>query len=530
MVGVLALHIAGLSWAVQPGVKIVMIPVEREILLRSAPQKITLIARVEGQVQFRWKLDGPGKIEGDLTSREIVYIPPETIATASTDVAITVLVTDNIGKTTSDTITLRLLSPTPTLTPTPTPTIDSQQAILLEQLLKKADECFKLTFFVEPRGNNAFEFYQQVLKIDFNNHHARDQLLAMLKQYHAWGDMAYNETHYDQALRYYQRYLLIAEYVLEALKDESIAVEILEVHKRLTAFPTPMPTTPSPTPVPTPTLKPTPTRTPTPISFLKPTVAPTISSLEQLIKYADICFASQQFLTPESKNAFVLYKEVLKTDPTNRHAREKIREMLTSYKHWGMSAYNEEKYSQAQRYYQRYLLIAGYVLLDLNDLAVEPEYQEIQTGLNEVESLLTLTPTVSPTSKPTVTPTPKPPVTPTSRPTATPTPKPPVTPKPEAAMTPTPPQNLEDLQKILPQHLTKYQELQTLEQQGNNVNALMIPVLQALIADLKAMERILQDMFDQAAAEKKDDISKRIQSIRERRAAFEQELAQRLQR
>ena len=160
-----------------------------------------------------------------------------------------------------------------------------------------------------------------------------------------------------------------------------------------TSTPTPRPTQtalpilpiiPPLTPTPTPTLTPPPmllTPTPTPTSTPTPVPTPTLSQVEQLLKQAESYFERRQYTTPKERNAFDFYKQVLQLEPSNRHARKKIGEMVALYKSLGDKAYDQENFPRAKKFYQRYLLVAEYILITLNDQSIQQQEQEVQNTL-----------------------------------------------------------------------------------------------------------------------------------------------------
>ncbi len=110
---------------------------------------------------------------------------------------------------------------------------------------------------------------------------------------------------------------------------------------------------------------------------------PTLSfQIDQLLKKADTYFRDQRFIPPQKdKNAFDLYKAVLKQDPANHHARARIREITTMCKIWADGDYRKGDYKKAKRYYQKYLVVARYILYDLEDESIRQEYQEVEERL-----------------------------------------------------------------------------------------------------------------------------------------------------
>jgi formylglycine-generating enzyme required for sulfatase activity len=120
------------------------------------------------------------------------------------------------------------------------------------------------------------------------------------------------------------------------------------------------------------------------------------------LKQADTYFEKRRFLTPEDQNAYTLYQKVLERDPANRHALEKLRMMITLYKEWGEASYQVENYSKAQMYYQRYSMIAQYMLNDLGIQSLDRELREIETQLRFLEMTSTPEPMPGPTPHATV--------------------------------------------------------------------------------------------------------------------------------
>lgn len=134
-------------------------------------------------------------------------------------------------------------------------------------------------------------------------------------------------------------------------------------------------------------LTPVPTEVQTPISGpSSPTLTstPTHSSLEQKLKKADEYFTRQRYTTPKNENAFEIYQEILREEPSNAHAREKIRQMAAIYKKWGDTAYRQKKYSKAESHYQRYMLVARYMLHTLGDEEVKQDIQEIEKQISQI--------------------------------------------------------------------------------------------------------------------------------------------------
>lgn len=370
-----------ITYAEPPDVKLITSPLNiHTIDIGTDTDQITVIARVDREgIQFKWSIDGPGRIEEDSLPRKIFYSPPERLDRESVDVVITVIVTDDRRETATASITFTLRS-------------QKQLSEKIAQLLKQADAYFQRTFFTKPEEGNAFDLYKEVLRINPTNHHAQEKVHDMARLYKQWGDDFYSKKDFNKAQRYYEGHQLVASYMIDKLKDQRVKRPFQEVKERLDELiietPTPKLTI---TPTPLPKATPTPTPTPTP----KPTAPPT---------------------------------------PT------------------------------------------------LTDIP---------------------------------TPTPKPTVTPIPSPTAT----------PWAPGCPSETRELEELQQSLPENLDEYKKLREQEQQGLNLNSQIIPVIEDIICDLIAIESILEESYEKTPD---DAILQRIQKIKVTRESFEKETRERL--
>ena len=80
-------------------------------------------------------------------------------------------------------------------------------------------------------------------------------------------------------------------------------------------------------------------------------------TLAQILKEADTHFKAQQYLKPVNQNAYVLYRAVLSLDPKHKLALKRIDQMKAFYRENGESYYNENNWSKALSYFERYYLI-----------------------------------------------------------------------------------------------------------------------------------------------------------------------------
>lgn len=459
---------------------------------------ITIIARVDSEdVQFTWTLAGPGQLEEDSPPRKVFYTPPAQLAAESVETTITVSATDVRGDTAYDSITFILYSEQPTATSTISPEI--------LQLLKTADAYFQRTFYTEPEGQNALSLYQQALEIDPANQHALEKIHTMAENYKMWAERDVQQQNYDRARKYYERYLLIAEYLSSTFNEQQLTQDIHTVQQQLqelelpatpslaptftpspppslpTATPTPIPPTPEPTLPPTPTVK-------------QPTPTPTTSPIVQFLEHGDAYFEQKQYTTPKEENAFGIYQRVLQIDPDNQHAKTRIREIASIYKQWADSDYQRQNYTKALTFYERYLSVAEYLLFALGDEKLRPEIVKVKNIIS------------------------------TSPPTPTPHPES-ISDQREILECPSETRDFETIQHSLFAHLEKYKVLKQQELSGKEQNSECIPVIQLIICEFIAIERLLQENYEKTSD---NAVLQRIQKTETTRKSYEAELFQRL--
>jgi hypothetical protein len=97
----------GEGYAEDLAIKLIVNPSKTDIPLGSEP--IALTARVTGKnLTYKWELLGPGKLEGKGSS--VFYVLPEKIEGESAQALITVTVTDESGKATTESVTFNILA------------------------------------------------------------------------------------------------------------------------------------------------------------------------------------------------------------------------------------------------------------------------------------------------------------------------------------------------------------------------------------------------------------------------------------
>jgi len=254
---VLMLFLLGWDIAVAaPIVSIRVVPEQTTINLETDRQPRTLVARVnlEGMT-YTWKLDGPGRLDGDLSSRKITYLPPENLAESAT-VTISLTATEERAGSATAQMTLNLITSKksapkqtvmiePDVTPTIKPTIkpaatmpfnpvqlQRQREEKIAPLLSKADEYFRRQQFIEPKGENAFALYKEVLRLDQYHQLSREKMFEMVKAYKKQGDAAYQQQDWNNSCEQYQRADMIADY-LHTLGERRIENAYQEIQTRI---------------------------------------------------------------------------------------------------------------------------------------------------------------------------------------------------------------------------------------------------------------------------------------------------------
>ncbi len=304
-------------------------------------------------------------------------------------------------------------------------------------LLKAGDMYFEQQQFTTPKEKNAFNMYKRVLQTDPENRHAREKIYEMMKKYQAYGKYSDKQREYAKAKIFYQRYILLANYVLDVLGDQDTAPGIREAEKQLKGL------------------------------------KRVTRSVDNLLKKGDQYFRQEQFTSLKEANAFDFYKNALKTDPKNRHARKKIREMMELCKTRGNQADNQKNHEAAKGLYQEYLSIAEYAV---NIPGIQPddvEIWEIQNRLKDVQRLVIVS-------------------------------------------------RLEPVEEKLSRNLEEYGKLRETENQGANITSQIVPVLGDIVGDLKKIEQ-LYEQFPQ----KDSAMSQKIDRVRNTRRTLEKEVAER---
>jgi len=267
--------------AAQPTVELFMQPAAQEGVLPvdSAKDGVRVFINITGiWKQLSWQFQGPGRFS--TTEFGGIYLLPETLPADAAPVTISVTVIDQQGRKATDSLEFTLAQPflsptpaeptptpaatftppptptatmTPLLTPTPEPTATpspsplltptpappptlapiSQGSLTIEEHLKKAAEYLEKKQYTTPQGQNALEEYQAVLGIEPENKTARKGVYDLVKKYQYWGDDEYQKQNRENAKNVYQRYVVVAEYLVNTFHDDAVRKRLDEIQTRL---------------------------------------------------------------------------------------------------------------------------------------------------------------------------------------------------------------------------------------------------------------------------------------------------------
>ena len=134
---VLYLAVISSSVEAQLAVELLADPDIRTIHLDAGSKPITITVRTnQAQVQFTWRLTGPGTLVGEVTAPGMTYLPPKSIEGTDVQVTVTVTCTNDTAETTTGSLSFSLivsdvLFPT---CPSEPKTLEEVQKILPEHL------------------------------------------------------------------------------------------------------------------------------------------------------------------------------------------------------------------------------------------------------------------------------------------------------------------------------------------------------------------------------------------------------------
>jgi pSer/pThr/pTyr-binding forkhead associated (FHA) protein len=110
-------------------------------------------------------------------------------------------------------------------------------------------------------------------------------------------------------------------------------------------------------------------------------------TLSQLLKEAETHFLAKRYLTPVNQNAYSVYQAVLALEPENKIALKRIDQMKEFYRLHGEQRFDQNNWSRALTYFERYNII-------------DPESVEIKEKIRVCRKNMALTATHSGNSAP----------------------------------------------------------------------------------------------------------------------------------
>lgn len=221
----------------------------------------------------------------------------------------------------------------------------------LAEILQEANKLYDLKRYTSPETDNAFLRYHYVLTKDPTNTHAINKLIEIMNFYLMLGKDADRESNYQKANEYYGKYLMVAQ-ALEQINPNWINQTELDQRKKR-----------------------------------KIDIETLLLSVNQLNKKADIYFIAQRFTTPKDMNAMSIYLEVLKIDPLNQHAREKIKDIISLYETWGDRAFDQQKYANAKMFFEQYQDIIKQASFIFDKNTVTKKTKKIENQLHRIQEI-----------------------------------------------------------------------------------------------------------------------------------------------
>lgn len=110
--------------------------------------------------------------------------------------------------------------------------------------------------------------------------------------------------------------------------------------------------------------------------------------VEPLLEEARLAFEALRLTTPEENSAYALYREVLRLDPENDHARRGIEKIVERYVRFALEAIDRRQFARARS------MLARARLVDARHPAIEPTEQQMKLVENARRDRIKLEPGV----------------------------------------------------------------------------------------------------------------------------------------
>ena len=160
-----------------------------------------------------------------------------------------------------------------------------QEKSRLKYLLDKAEQSYVVQNYVKPENNNAYYFYQQVLKLETDNKAAKNGIENIQSQLLMLASSAYENEQYKDSKNYLEQLELINSESLDARNLQYQIDEKQTENKQVVAW---------------------------------------LSDAKNHIK-------NNRYTSPENKNAFSVYNKILKQQPANQQALDGLKNIQQHY-------------------------------------------------------------------------------------------------------------------------------------------------------------------------------------------------------
>ena len=110
--------------------------------------------------------------------------------------------------------------------------------------------------------------------------------------------------------------------------------------------------------------------------------------VEPLLERARLAFEAHRLTTPEEISAYALYREALRLDPDNDHARRGMERIVERYVRFALEAVDRRQFARARS------MLARARLVDADHPAIEPTAQQVKLVENARRDRVGLDPAV----------------------------------------------------------------------------------------------------------------------------------------
>lgn len=299
-----------------------------------------------------------------------------------------------------------------------------------DELVKEGDIHFIAQRYTTPKEKNAFSLYKSALKKNPTHEYAKKRILEIAQFYREWADKARRDRNRAKAEKYQRQYLPISQYISEHFGDRE-AKSKKENSRRH---------------------------------------ADLSRKTEKLLKQGAEYIRRAQYAGAGEKNALRTYQQILRLDPQNSTALEKIRELMKICQEKGRAASEKGEYREAESWFDQYLQTAGYAAETGKISLPKTEIAQILRQRADMEHRVRGL-------------------------------------------------EMEAMRDTLKKNYDLYRELRTKEESGINVGGQIMPVMREIISNLNRIEQLYEEQ-----PAKEGDIAEKTDRVRELRMEMEKEM------